>query len=251
MALRHGFRRARWLGLEAEQRAVFGVAEPDHAVSADVDAISPLGSHVGAVGAAPVLKHPGPSVCPQDGVPPGHARVGQHDVRGRVAPDAVLGAAFQPVIGAPRPYQQRWRGIRFLCHLITHRRIPSRLLLSCGCIYACLRLLRVLGVYRDFSMSCVLYMRPVLLTLQYALSRPLAASLPPGTVSPTVRPAPPVSAHVPYRTGFLRRLRSHRVDRLPGCHVPLSVGRGREIRNLVNYNCEGDVLNTGLILIDR
>ena len=55
---------------------------------------------------------------------PRHARIAQHDVRGGIPPDAIFGAAFQPVIGTPRPNQQRRRGMRSLRHWIAHRRVP-------------------------------------------------------------------------------------------------------------------------------
>ena len=110
--------------------------------------------------------------------------------------------------------------MRFLCHLITHRRIPLPLDTPVvSCVVCCFCAFVVLRVVLGFELP-----------------------------SPSVfGRGLPVPAHVRLRSSYAVYGRIAVYGRPIRCRAPLSVGRGREIRNLVNYNCERAVISAGLI----
>ena len=98
------------LGHAAQDRPVVRVAQPHHALGADLDPVEPLQPEERPVGAAEVLDDPGAPVDPQLPVPPRDARVGHDDVGLRIPADAVGGPGLQLVNRAPGPHHEIGRG---------------------------------------------------------------------------------------------------------------------------------------------
>ncbi len=79
-------RRVHWADdwLAAQDRAVLRIAEPDHAVRTNGDAVYTLGPDKRPIRTADVFKYPIVLFMPKGRVMPRHPHVGQGDVRARI-----------------------------------------------------------------------------------------------------------------------------------------------------------------------
>jgi hypothetical protein len=91
------------LGRAAQHRPVLRVPQPDHRVSADLDAAGSPHAEKRSVGAVQVGQDPGVFLEPQLRVPPRDALVGQRDGGRWVPADAVGGARLELVLGLLAP----------------------------------------------------------------------------------------------------------------------------------------------------